>query len=186
MDCCPGQTVIRVKKKFIHENIIYFYNHVSGLRHMQHVQYIHYTVTVHSEDTCWWTYTNSWQWKKNGKKNLKKTPQNKTTRSTLQLSSNTAASCDINLFTQASFWFYIWQKVSDCCSTGETDSACYLHDAKCHSTIFQLSTQHITRAVHTNTNFPGELPTTILNLHNPFRHFLHESKLMLSRVCKFL
>ena len=23
--------------------------------------------------------------------------------------------------------------------------------------------------------FSGELPTTILNLHNPFRHFLHES-----------
>ena len=113
-------------------------------------------------------------------------PKNKTTRSTLQLSSNTAALCDINLFTQASFWFYIWQKVSDCCSTGETDNACYLHDAKCHSTIFQLSTQHITWAIHTNRNFPGELPTTILNLHNPFRHFLHESKLMLSRVCKFL
>ena len=99
MDCCPGQTVIRVKKKFIHENIIYFYNHVSALRHMQHVQYKHYTVTVHSEDTCWWTYTNSWQWKKNGKKNFKNKPKNKTTRSTMQLSSNTAASCDINLFT---------------------------------------------------------------------------------------
>ena len=115
----------------------------------------------------------------NGKKMARRIqklrPKNKATRSTLQLSSNTAASCDINLFTQASFWFYIWQKVSDCCSTGETDNACYLHDAKCHSTIFQLSTQHITLALHTNTNFPGDLPTTTSNLRNPFRHFLHES-----------
>ena len=114
----------------------------------------------------------------NGKKlarRILKKPENKTTRSTLQLGSNTATWCDINLFTQTSSWFYIWQKVSDCCSTGETDSACYLlHDAKCHSTIFQLSTQHITWAVHTNANFPEELPTTILNLHNPFKHFFHE------------
>ena len=43
----------------------------------------------------------------NGKKMARRIqklrPKNKTTRSTLQLSSNTAASCHINLFTQASF-----------------------------------------------------------------------------------
>ena len=43
----------------------------------------------------------------NGKKMARRIqklmPKNKTTRSTLQLSSNTAASCDTNLLTQASF-----------------------------------------------------------------------------------
>ena len=43
--------MIRVKKKFIHENIIYFYNHVSGLGTCSIVQYIHilYILKIHAD-----------------------------------------------------------------------------------------------------------------------------------------
>ena len=90
--------MIRVKKKFIHENIIYFYNHVSGLQHVQY-KIILNILKIHADGH---TQT-AGNGKKNGKKSLIKKPKNKTTRSTLQLGSNTAARCDINLFTQASF-----------------------------------------------------------------------------------
>ena len=71
---------------------------MSGLQHVQY-KIILNILKIHADGH---TQT-AGNGKKNGKKSLIKKPKNKTTRSTLQLGSNTAARCDINLFTQASF-----------------------------------------------------------------------------------
>lgn len=84
VDYCPRQRVIRVKKNFIHENIIHSHNHGHFYVHTCKNIILH-ILNVHADGHT--------QTAGNGKKLARRIekakPKNKTTRSTLRLCSNT-------------------------------------------------------------------------------------------------